>query len=89
MKQRGRYITVTLYLERGDNEVEVSAKGYWSPGSPEVGRFGPPEKYSPEVPEEVEDITAASEGEVFIPTEEEKILITERILEIAWERAQL
>lgn len=92
MKLRGRYIPVTLYVERGDNEVEVSAQGYWFPGSPETGRYGPPEHYSPEVPVAVEDISAKDEnGNSFILTEEEKEKVTERIMVKAeeWEPEQL
>ena len=37
-------------------EIEVTVSFTVSPGSPESGRFGPPERYDPGSPAEVEDI---------------------------------
>ncbi|MFD1189716.1 hypothetical protein [Phenylobacterium conjunctum] len=41
-------------------EIEVTVSFTVSPGSPESGRFGPPELYDPGSPAEVEDIRVES-----------------------------
>ena len=41
-------------------EIDVTVSFTVSPGSPETGRFGPPELYDPGSPAEVEDIQVES-----------------------------
>jgi len=50
---RSRTVTTVIYVERGEEEIELSVEGRFSPGSP--GRlWGPPEKCYPDEPAEAE-----------------------------------